>query len=397
MDDDRYSVYRDVFGEVSMPLAFVELDALIRNSGRVAEASGDRTVRVVTKSIRSVELLRRILKTQDCFQGLMAFSAEEARYLSENGFEDILVAYPVWNTDGIELAADASAAVTLTVSSVAHVERVGKTASELGETVPLCIDIDMSVDYPGLRFGVYRSGIRTPDETVALAEKIKKTEGVRLKGVLGYEAQIAGVADRNPSRNSLTDAVVRKLKRRSLSTVRERRGGAVEALEDAGYELSFVNGGGTGSMEFTARDDSVTEVAVGSGFYYPSFFDGYDGLDELGFEPAAGYAVEVTRNPTDCVYTCAGGGYVASGPAGEDKVPEPVLPDGSELTHEGAGEVQTPVRYDGDIDLQRGDPVVFRHAKAGELCERFEKLHLLRGDEVTDEATTYRGDGRCFM
>lgn len=397
MDDDRYSVYRELFGGISMPLAFVELDALNRNAGRVAEATGDRTVRVVTKSIRSVELLRRILKIQDCFQGLMTFSSEEALYLSENGFEDILVAYPVWNTDEIKLAADVSAAVTLTVSSEAHVERVGRIASERGATVPVCIDIDMSVDYPGLRFGVYRSGVRTPDETVALAERIKKTDGVRLEGALGYEAQIAGVADRNPSRSALTDAVVRKLKQRSLSTVRERRGAAVEALKDAGYELGFVNGGGTGSMEFTSKDDSVTEVAVGSGFYYPSFFDGYDRLKELGFEPAAGYAVEVTRNPTDGVYTCAGGGYVASGPAGEDKVPEPILPDGSELTHEGAGEVQTPVRYDGDIDLCRGDPVVFRHSKAGELCERFKKLLLLRDDEITDEATTYRGDGRCFM
>lgn len=395
----EYGIYREAFRGRGMPLAFVDLDAVETNAERIAGAAEEegKTVRVVSKSVRSVEVLERILGTSDAFEGVMAFKADEAAFLSERGFDDILVAYPVWNEGEIREACEADAKVTLMVSEEKHVERVGEAASKAGvDDVPLCIDVDMSVDYPVLRFGVYRSKVRSPDEVLELASVIDETQGVRLNAVMGYEAQIAGLGGRNPANSTAKNALIRKLKQRSKDPVLERRGAAVEALEDAGYELGFVNGGGTGSLEFTAADPSVTEVAVGSGFYFSHLFDYHENLD---YEPAAGYAVEVTRKPAEGVYTCRGGGYVASGPPGIDKAPKPVLPEGAELTQEGAGEVQTPVKYDGSEELRRGDPVVFRYSKAGEMCERFDSLLLLRtnDEEVVDEVPTYRGEGRCFM
>lgn len=53
--------------------------------------------------------------------------------------------------------------------------------------------------------------------------------------------------------------------------------------------------------------------------------------------------------------------------------------------------------YDGPETLNLGDPVLFRHAKAGELCERFDRLLLVQGEEVVDEVPTYRGAGQCFL
>jgi hypothetical protein len=38
-----------------------------------------------------------------------------------------------------------------------------------------------------------------------------------------------------------------------------------------------------------------------------------------------------------------------------------------------------------------------RHAKAGEVCERFPHLVLVQQGEVVGEATTYRGAGQCFL
>jgi len=400
MRNTGYGFYREALRGREMPLAFVDLDALETNAERISGVveSEDKTVRVVSKSVRSVDVLRRILDTSDRFEGVMAFKADEAAFLSEKGFDDILVAYPVWNEGEIREACEADAEVTLMVSEEEHVERVGEVASEgeVEEPVPLCVDVDMSVDYPGLRFGVYRSKVRSPDDVLGLASTIEETPGVRLNAVMGYEAQIAGLGGRNPANSAAKNAVIRRLKKRSKDAVLERRGDAVKALEEAGYELGFVNGGGTGSLELTASDPAVTEVAVGSGFYFPHLFDYHEGLD---YEPAAGYAVEVTRKPAEGVYTCRGGGYVASGPPGVDKAPKPVLPEGTELTQEGAGEVQTPVRYDGEKELERGDPVVFRYSKAGEMCERFDSLTLLRTDdeEVVDTVPTYRGEGGCFM
>jgi D-serine deaminase-like pyridoxal phosphate-dependent protein len=41
--------------------------------------------------------------------------------------------------------------------------------------------------------------------------------------------------------------------------------------------------------------------------------------------------------------------------------------------------------------------VYLRHAKAGELCERFDSLHLVQGGRIVEEVPTYRGEGRCFL
>jgi len=59
--------------------------------------------------------------------------------------------------------------------------------------------------------------------------------------------------------------------------------------------------------------------------------------------------------------------------------------------------VQTPVSGSAAGGLRVGDNVYMRHAKAGELCERFETLYLVEGDELVGEVPTYRGEGRCFL
>ena len=79
-------------------------------------------------------------------------------------------------------------------------------------------------------------------------------------------------------------------------------------------------------------------------------------------------------------------------------MPRPVMPAGlALLAWEGAGEVQTPLRVPVGIALEPGDPVVFRHAKAGELAERFATYHLVREGRVVESVPTYRGEGGCFL
>jgi D-serine deaminase-like pyridoxal phosphate-dependent protein len=158
--------------------------------------------------------------------------------------------------------------------------------------------------------------------------------------------------------------------------------------------LEFVNGGGTGSLERTAADPSVTELAAGSGLYCPTLFDGYRAF---AARPAALFALPVTRVPAAGTVTVAGGGWIASGPPGADRVPSPVFPSGLRLLGtEGAGEVQTPLRGPGASRLRIGDRVWFRHAKAGELCEHVDVLHTLSGSGLTGAVRTYRGEGQSF-
>ncbi|MCB0831754.1 MAG: amino acid deaminase/aldolase, partial [Solirubrobacterales bacterium] len=89
---------------------------------------------------------------------------------------------------------------------------------------------------------------------------------------------------------------------------------------------------------------------------------------------------------------------LASGPMDPGRMPVPWLPAGLSFEKdEGAGEVQTPLVGDAADSLKIGDNVYLRHAKAGELCERFASLILIEGDEIVDEVPTYRGEGQTFL
>jgi len=212
---------------------------------------------------------------------------------------------------------------------------------------------------------------------------------------MGYEAQIASVNDAVPGKR-LMNALLRVVKQRSMRELARRRARIVAALRTAGFDIRVINGGGSGSLAATGRDPSVTEVTAGSAFFAPGLFRHFH---EVSFQPAAFFALQIARIPAPGMVTCQGGGYIASGETDLNKRPWPVMPSG--LTYigiEGAGEVQTPLIIPPSCPaLSVGDPVFFQHAKAGELCERFNSLHLVQDGRRSGEVATYRGAGKAFL
>lgn len=399
MDWDSFA--RVLRGE-RLPAALVDLDALDRNAARLArmlEGSG-KTLRVASKSVRHVGLLRRILGASDRFQGLLGFTLEEAAFLVDEGFDDIVVAYPsVQHAALVEVAkrVGAGATIRLMADSERHLEAYARAAREVGVTLEALIDVDTAYQAAGGRvhLGVLRSSVRSAEAVRALARAARRLEHVRIVGLMGYEAHVAGLTDENPFSRAM-NPLRRAIKAISVPRVAEVRREAVAALTAEGITPSIVNGGGTGSVRTTIAEPWVTEVTAGSGFVCSHLFDYYRG-NEL--EPAAFFALEISRVPERGVITCLGGGYIASGEPGWDRLPVPYAPPGLEyVPMEGAGEVQTPLRVpDGAPPFAEGDPVIFRHAKAGELAERFDTYLLLRGGEIVAREPTYRGMGRCFL
>ncbi len=392
-----YQRYESIFADLEPPFAFVDLDALWSNGADMLGRAGGKPIRVASKSVRCRPLLRRILDRDPGFRGLLNLTLPEALWLWREGFRDLVVAYPWTGPAALqELAAiDSGDGPVVMVDCAAQLDLIEEAAGSASSPVRVCIDLD--VGYRALagrvKIGPKRSPLHDAAAAGAFAREIARRPALKLAGVMAYEGQIAGVADHVPGRR-LENLGIRVMKRLSTPDVAERRAEMVAAVREVA-ELEFVNGGGTGSIESTVAEPAVTEVAAGSGFYAPMLFQYYRSLK---LAPAAGFALPVVRRPGPGVATALGGGYVASGATRADRQPMPVAPEGLHLDPlEGAGEAQTPLLGPGAAGLNVGDRVYLRHAKAGELCERFNTLYLIEGDRVVDEVPTYRGEGKAFL
>jgi D-serine deaminase-like pyridoxal phosphate-dependent protein len=393
-----YEHYRDALGDEPLPCAAVDLDALEHNVDALVAPvrRAGKTLRVATKSVRSVELLRRIVaRGGDAVRGLMAYAPAEAAFLVEAGFRDVLVAYPTARPRDAALVAAANrgdAVVAIVADAPEHLAVLSEAAAAAGARVPVVVDVDVSYRPLGdrLPIGARRSPLRVPEAVADFAVAVSRTPHLAFAGLMAYEAHIAGIPDDNPLA-PLLDAPKRALKRLARAPVLAQRAAVRRACERRGLAVPLFDGGGTGSAGWSAEDPSLTEIAAGSGFLDSHLFDGYRGLS---LTPAAFFALQVTRRPAPGFVTCQGGGFLASGAPAADRLPIPWLPAGLRLTpFEGAGEVQTPLALPAGLELPLGAPVIFRHAKAGELAEHFAEYLLLRADRIEGRAITYRGAG----
>ncbi|HEX8854785.1 MAG TPA: amino acid deaminase/aldolase [Thermoleophilaceae bacterium] len=391
---DRYG---RAFEGIDAPFAFVDLDAMWENATAMAARARGKPLRLASKSVRCRRLLRDVLDRDVGFRGLMTFTLAESLWLNELGFDDILLAYPTADREALAQLTriDGERPPALMVDSLEHLDFIEAAAGDPARPVRVCIEIDLSWWALGgrLKVGPKRSPIRTPQQAQLLAREIARRPRLELVGLMGYEGHIAGVGDA-PAGRRVRGAVIRRIQEASAREIAERRASVVEAVNAVAL-LEFVNGGGTGSIDRTAAEPAVTEVTAGSGLYAPTLFDAYS---SFSLRPAAMFALPVVRRPSRRTVTVLGGGYIASGAPGRDRLPSPHLPPGLRLDPmEGAGEVQTPVSGAAAERLRVGDRVYFRHAKAGELCERFDRLYLVSGAELVGEVATYRGEGRCYL
>ncbi|QOV39502.1 amino acid deaminase/aldolase [Streptomyces ferrugineus] len=390
--------YDRATAHLDAPLAIVDLHAFDANADDLVRRAGGKPIRVASKSVRCRALLERVL-AKDGFAGVMSFTLAESLWLARSGFDDVLLAYPSADRAAFaELTGDPklASAVTVMIDDPAQLRLIDGSRNGGREVVRVCLELDTSLKLLGgrVRVGARRSPLHSPAQVADMARAVARRPGFEVVGIMAYEGHIAGVGDAVAGR-PVRSRAVRLMQAAARRELAERRAEVVRAVRAVVPGLEFVNGGGTGSVQFTAAEDAVTEIGAGSGLYVPRLFDNYTSFSG---RPAALFAQPVVRRPGVGAVTVLGGGYPASGAAGPDRLPVPYLPEGLRYDpQEGPGEVQTPLLGSPADDLLIGDKVWFRHAKAGELCERFDALHLVEGDSVTATVPTYRGEGHTFL
>jgi len=358
--------FETVFGGRQAPFAFLDLDAVWSNAADMLRRSRGKPIRIATHAIRSRPVLKRLLDLDPGFQGALTFSLPETLWLWEHDVRDLVVAYPTTDRACLTRLAritseDPEEAPVVMVDNPEHLDLIEEAAASFVAPIRVAIDIDLSWRPLGgiVKVGAKGSPIRTADEAVALAREIDRRQRAKLVGVMAYEAQIAAVGDNVPGK-AINNLIVRRMQSSSAKDVEDRRAEIVAALSEVA-QLEFVDGGGTGSIDRTASEWAVTEIAAGSGFYAPVRFDHFRSFRPL---PAAMFALPVTRQ--------AGAGSIDIA--------------GAQRAFPRAADRQPRI----------GDRLYFRDLKAGELCERFDRLFLVTGTTIRDEVPTYRGERKAF-
>ena len=318
-------------------------------------------MRLASKSVRCRALQRRALDAG--LRGQLCFTLPEALWLADHGFGDLVVAYPTADRAALRALAHGPhrGAITVMVDSGAHLDLVEAAG---GGPVRVCLDVDAGWWPLGGRIRSASSARRCarPSRPRRWRPTQWRGPGIELVGLMAYEAHIAGVGDAPPGRRAY-GAAVRAMQRASARELAARRSAVVAAVA-AVAPLEFVNGGGTGSIRAHAAEAAVTEVTAGSGLYGPTLFDALPRLRTCARRPSS--RCRSCASPRRASSTVLGGGYLASGAAGADRLPRPVLPAGLRLDRaEGAGEVQTPVRRPGRARPRTRRPGVVSSRQGG--------------------------------
>ena len=277
-----YEEYETIFAEVEAPFAFVDLDAMGANAAEMLGRAGGKPIRVASKSLRCRALLERILRGDPGFEGLMTFTLPETLWLAEQGFENLLLAYPTADAGALgELAlrtvANPGGAPIVMVDCAEHLDAIESVLGAGAAPVRALRRRRRELVRrwaAGSRRAPERSPVHTVEQAVELAREIDRRPQVELVAMMAYEGQIAGVGDLPPGRRCAAgrSASCSDARRRAAEPARRRSVARSARLA----ELPIVNGGGTGSLRADRRGGRRSPRSPPApGFYAPTLFDAY--------------------------------------------------------------------------------------------------------------------------
>jgi D-serine deaminase-like pyridoxal phosphate-dependent protein len=258
--------------ELDTPFLAVDLDVFERNVREcMARLAGVR-VRPHLKTAKSPAVARLLLDAGA--EGICVAKVSEAEVMLAAGIDDVLVTTELAGRVkarrlGALVGRRPDARVRVVVDSWEGAQALDAALSRPLEAL---IDVNVAQD---------RCGV-APEEALPLAERLTELDHLRLVGLQGYEGNLQHVRD-SSERRALCDAAMARL------------GSAVEALRGGGHAVEVVTTGGTGTAEFCAAHDFVTEVQPGSF----AFMDA-DYLDTGGvpYAPALVAHATVISRPT---------------------------------------------------------------------------------------------------
>jgi D-serine deaminase-like pyridoxal phosphate-dependent protein len=234
----------DLHPELDTPALLVDLDVLERNVREMAEVASAAGVKLRphTKTHKCPEIAR--MQVEAGATGITVAKLGEAEVMADAGFDDILVAYPIWGRAKLDRlrALTERAAVRVSLDSVEVAEAVGSVGRALGRPAPVLVEVDT---------GHHRLGRPPGQPTVELAKQVAAVEGVELLGLLTH----GGHAYRSGDDGDLRVAAEHE----GLDLVE-----TAERCEGAGVAIREISVGSTPTARIVANVAGVTEIRPGT-------------------------------------------------------------------------------------------------------------------------------------
>jgi D-serine deaminase-like pyridoxal phosphate-dependent protein len=226
---------------LATPSLVIDLPAVRRNLKRMADycAAHKLKLRPHTKTHKSIRLAK--MQMDAGAAGLTVAKAGEAQVMAESS-NDILMAYPAVDTPRCNILAQLAKIKTIRVAidSAEAAEALAATASSAQSTIGILVDIDL---------GMHRTGVQTPADALALAQKVAGLRGLRLDGIMFYPGHVGGTPTEQAPKLKAMDSVLYEAK--SLWRAR-------------GLSCEIVSGGSTPTAAQSHLITNATEIRPGT-------------------------------------------------------------------------------------------------------------------------------------
>jgi len=226
------------------PQLVIDLDVVDANVRRLFAAAKQRGVAVRThfKSLKCAGLARHIASLGG--ENFLCAKLSEAEVLADAGLSDLLIANQVVGPQKMGRLAELARRVRLRacVDHPENVEQLSRAMRTAGATLGVLVEVDI---------GMARCGVEPGEPALQLARRIQDSPGLRFDGIQAYDGHLQMLPDAAERREKCLQGLRQVLATRKL-------------IESAGIPVAVVTGAGTGTWEFVAGFEGVTEIQPGS-------------------------------------------------------------------------------------------------------------------------------------
>lgn len=347
---------------IPTPAAVLDLDAFDRNVAKMAaRAKGaGLAFRPHAKSHKCAALAHRQIAAGAV--GICCAKLAEAEAMARAGVGAILVTSPIAGAVQAERAARLAQDLADFRIVVDHVDGAAELGAAALGPIQVLIDVDP-------RLG--RTGVASPQQAVEVAQTIAAQPNLKLIGVQCYGGQWQHIAGANARAAAVADGMA------YLSTV-------LVALRTAGFPVDLVTGGGTGSFAADAAQGVLSEVQPGSfAFMDRDYRDALAADPDGAFEQALAIASTViSANQPEWVTVDAGlKAFATDGP-----LPEPLSPKFAGCGYRYYGDEHGRLMRPESQPVARGERLDFVPPHVDPTLDRYDVIHLVRGDVLVEIA-----------